>query len=100
MKIDFKEVMCEDLEGNILQLPPTFTKDFANVAYRSAPTIDIADLARKIFHADKNGCDVELDKEEFDLLVNIFDSVRLLGYPAHVATKTYLENKLKELTSK
>ncbi|SMC53402.1 hypothetical protein [Pedobacter nyackensis] len=99
-KIDFNEVTYSDLEGNTFSLPEQFIKDFANKAYTTAPTIDIAELATKIFHSQKKQADLILDPEELSLLINVFDNVRLLGYPVHKATKMYLETRLNELTNK
>jgi len=96
-KIDFKEIKAEDLDGNTIVLPETFAKDLGNRLYASAPNIDVADLGRKLHASFKDKTELLLDKDELALLNQMFDAVRLLGYPAHLSTKKYLENKLKSL---
>lgn len=97
VKINFKEVTLKDLEGNELHLPETFAKDFGNINYTTARDIDVADLSRKVFESHKHAKDLDFDIEELNLMLEIFDNFKILGYPAHNATKEYLINKLETL---
>lgn len=97
VKIDFKEITFKNLDEIELSLPISFSKDFGNIHYTSARDIDVADLARKIFESDKYSKDLILNSEELNLLHEIFDNIKLLGYPAHQAAKEYLKQKFETL---
>ncbi len=93
-KIDFNSVVVEDLEGNRIYIPGQFPKDLGNLLYTTAPSIEIADLGRKVYESFKNQVDLLLSEQELIQLVEVIDNARLLGHPAHIATKQYLTNKL------
>lgn len=95
-KIDFSSVTTDDLDGNKVPLPYGFLRNLGNRIYVSASSIEVADLGRKI-HSGHKSDSIELNYEELNTLIQIFDSVKLLGYPVHLKVKEYLNDMLQTL---
>ena len=58
MKIDFSNIMIEDIEGNKVSVD--VSKELGNMMYLGATDIAVADLGREIYHKKE----VELTKEQ------------------------------------
>ncbi|MET4142777.1 hypothetical protein [Pedobacter sp. UYP1] len=95
-KIDFKEVVYEDLEGNKLIMPDQWVKGFGNTIYIGGD-IPMSELGSKIYHSDSAAKVVELNIDELNLLIQSIEITKMLGTPAHKALKIYLTNKLETL---
>jgi hypothetical protein len=74
-KIDFNKIEIENIDGTTAIV--SLKKDFANAMYSQAKTLDVVELARKIWHSDS---EVELKDEE----VKIVEENVKQFYPAYV----------------
>lgn len=96
IKIDFKAVLYQDLEGMELPLPDQWVKGFGNTIYVGG-NIPMSELGSKIYHSYNDGRIVELTLDELALLIQAIEITKLLGTPAHNALRIYLTNKLETL---
>jgi len=94
VKIDFKEVVYQDLDGFELSLPNMWVKGFGNTIYIGGD-IPTSELGSKIYHSFKSDQVVNLNEEELILLLQTIEITKLLGTPAHNALSAYLTNRLE-----
>lgn len=92
IKINFNEVQILDPSGNHIQI-----KDFSAIAsellWKTATTIPLYEASLQLY----KGISVNLNKEEIELIINIFKKNQCFYPFAQVPLIKYLENKIKEL---
>lgn len=74
-KIDFNAIEVENIDGSKSKF--NIRKDFANALYSNGKTLDVVELARKIWHSKK---EVELTDEE----VKIVEENVKQFYPSYI----------------
>lgn len=74
-KVNFNSIDVENIDGSIAKL--NIRKDFANALYSQGKTLDVVELARKIWHSEN---EVELTDEE----VKIVEENIKQFYPSYI----------------
>lgn len=85
-KINFNSIEVENIDGSIAKL--NIRKDFANALYSQGKTLDVVELARKIWHSDS---EVELKDDEVKI---VEDNVKQF-YPAYVIQNAIMKQLKK-----
>jgi RNA polymerase-interacting CarD/CdnL/TRCF family regulator len=62
-KVNFNEIEIENIDGSVAKL--NIRKDFANALYSQGKTLDVVELARKIWHSEN---ETELTDEELKIV--------------------------------
>jgi len=84
-KIDFNAIEVENIDGSKGKI--NIRKDFANALYAQGKTLDVVELARKIWHSEN---EVELTDEE----VKIVEENVKQFYPSYIV-QTSIINAIK-----
>lgn len=84
-KIDFNAIEIENIDGSKGKI--NIRKDFANALYSQGKTLDVVELARKIWHSEN---EVELTDEE----VKIVEENVKQFYPSYII-QTSIINSIK-----
>ena len=84
-KINFSAIEVENIDGSMAKL--NIRKDFANALYSSGKTLDVVELARKIWHSEN---ETELTDEE----VKIVEENVKQFYPSYII-QTSIINAIK-----
>lgn len=74
-KVNFNEIEIENIDGSVAK--HNIRKDFANALYSNGKTLDVVELARKIWHSD---AETELTDEE----VKIVQENAKQFYPSYI----------------
>lgn len=67
-KVNFNSIDVENIDGSIAKL--NIRKDFANALYSNGKTLDVVELARKIWHSEEEAkyVDEKTGKEEIKVV--------------------------------
>ena len=84
-KIDFNAIEVENIDGSKGKI--NIRKDFANALYSNGKTLDVVELARKIWHSEN---ETELTDEE----VKIVEENVKKFYPSYII-QTSIINAIK-----
>ena len=84
-KIDFNAIEVENIDGSKSKI--NIGKDFANALYSNGKTLDVVELARKIWHSEN---ETELTDEE----VKIVEENVKQFYPSYIF-QTSIINAIK-----
>ena len=84
-KVNFNEIEIENIDGTKAKL--NIRKDFANALYSQGKTLDVVELARKIWHSD---AETELTDDEVKI---VEDNVKQF-YPSYIV-QTAILNAIK-----